>query len=189
MNLVVVKRTSPQLLEEMARHYSQPKGFVGRNICYAVFHDGICYGHIVGGSATRFLPGRDDFLGLDAKKHLNEIVNNIFFHIEPKNGKYPLRNFATKVIELFEKTVIKDWQDKYGNKVIALETLIELPRSGECYRRAGWTKTGQTKGYTCKRTAGKGTDNWSGKRVWDTKNLRPKLVFLKRIEHETTIRK
>jgi len=184
INLIIVKRTSPKLLEEMERHYSQPKGFVGRNICYEVFYDDISYGHIVGGSATRFLPGRDDFLGLNARDSLNKIVNNIFFHVEPYDGKYPLRNFTTRVIELFERTVVLDWYNKYGDKVIALETLVELPRSGECYRRAGWTKTGQTKGYTCKRVAGKGTDDWGGQRVWDTKNLRPKLVFLKKIRME-----
>lgn len=180
VELVVVKRTSPQLLEEMVRHYSQPKGFVGRNICYAIFHEGHCYGHIVGGSATRFLPGRDMFLGLQTKLVLNCIVNNIFFHVEPKDGKYPIRNFTTTVIKLFEKAIIQDWKMKYGDEVLAFETLIELPRSGECYRRAGWIKVGQTKGFTCKRIAGKGTDNWSGKRVWDTKNLRPKIVFIKK---------
>jgi len=120
-------------------------------------------------------------LGIEAKTILNQIVNNIFFHVEPKDGKYPIRNFTTRVIELFEKTIVKDWEDKYGDKVLAFETLIELPRSGECYRRAGWVKAGQTKGYTCKRIAGKGTDNWSGKRVWDTENLRPKTVFIKKV--------
>lgn len=182
MELVVVKRTSPQLLEEMKRHYSQPKGFVGRNICYAIMLNSYCYGHIVAGSATRFLPGRDTFLGMECLKNLNKIANNIFYHIEPKNGEYPERNFTTKVLKAFEKKVIEDWKQKYGDDLVALETLIELPRTGECYRRAGWTKVGQTIGYTCKRVAGKGTDNWTGKRVWDTKNLRPKLVFVKRIK-------
>jgi len=45
--------------------------------------------------------------------------------------------------------------------------------------RDGWEMVGQTKGFTCKRVAGIGTDSWGGKRVWDTENLRPKLVFIK----------
>jgi hypothetical protein len=184
MELVIVKRTNPQLLEEMKRHYSQPKGFVGRNICYSVLVDDHCYGHIVAGSATRFLPGRDEFLGIECLKNLNKIANNIFYHIEPKDGKYPERNFTTKVLIEFEKRIYGDWKQKYGDGLIALETLIELPRTGECYRRADWTKVGTTKGFTCKRIAGKGTDGWTGKRVWDTKNLRPKLVFIKRIENQ-----
>lgn len=180
LQLKIVKRTHPRLVEEMSRHYSKPKGFVGRNICYAIYFNEICYGHIVGGSATRFLPGRDEFLGFCAKEKLNSIVNNIFYHIEPQEG-YPQRNFASSVILEFEKRIVVDWKQKYEDPVVALETLVELPRTGECYRRAQWTLIGQTKGYTCKRVGGKGTDSWSGKRVWDTNNLKPKLVFAKKV--------
>ena len=45
----------------------------------------------------------------------------------------------------------------------------------------GWVLVGQTVGYTCKRVAGDGTDNWTGKRVWNTKLLRPKNVFCRKI--------
>lgn len=180
VDLVIVNRKSPYLLSEMARHYSQPKGFVGRTIAYAVFHDGILYGHILGGSATLHLPNRDAFYGRPMAKHLNQIVNNIFYHVEPVQGRYPLRNFTTAVLKEFERQIVIDWKGKYGDEVYGLETLIELPRTGELYRRAGWILVGQTKGYTCKRTAGQGTDSWTGKRVWDTENLRPKLVFMKK---------
>lgn len=44
-----IKRTNPRILANMKVHYSQPKGFVGRNICYGVFYEGIHYGSIVGG--------------------------------------------------------------------------------------------------------------------------------------------
>lgn len=181
IELLIVKRTHPQLLEEMKVHYSQPKGFVGRNICYSIYFDDVCYGHIVAGSATRFLPNRNEFLGLNALECLNNVVNNIFYHVEPKLGKYPIRNFTTEVIKKFEERVVIDWKEKYGDECIAFETLVELPRTGECYRRAGWTKIGQTKGYTCKRIGGKGTDNWTGKRIWNTSELKPKLVFMKKI--------
>ena len=36
----------------------------------------------------------------------------------------------------------------------------------------------QPKGFTCKRQSGKSTDGWSGVRVWDRVNLRPKNVFM-----------
>jgi len=181
LDLVIVKRTSPQLIAEMGRHYSCPKGFVGRNICYSINYGGVCYGHIVGGSATRHLPGRDDFLGFPAKLHLQRLVNNIFFHIEPGGDGYPVRNFASSVIRCFEEAIQRDWSNKYGDPVLAFESLVELPRTGDCYKRAGWKLIGQTKGYTCKRTSGVGTDSWSGRRVWDTVNLRPKLVFAKKL--------
>ncbi len=37
IELVRIKRSDPRILADMATHYSQPKGFVGRNICYAYF--------------------------------------------------------------------------------------------------------------------------------------------------------
>jgi hypothetical protein len=161
----------------MVDHYSKPKGFVGRNICYAIMFNDVYYGAIVGGSATLHLPNRHEVLGT-SKTDLNSIVNNIFFHIEKVNGKYPIRNFSQAVLSLFMKTITKDWESRYGDKVVGFESLVELPRTGELYLRNGWTLVGQTKGFTCKRTAGKGTDEWSGKRIWDVNNLRPKHVFI-----------
>jgi hypothetical protein len=182
IDLVLIKRTDPRILANMAVHYSAPKGFVGRNMCYAVICDGNYYGATVGGSATRFLPGRNEFLGTKLEDgSLNNIVANIFYHVEKVNGAYPVRNFTTEVIKLWREKMLKDWQAKYGNEVKGFETLVEPPRSGECYIRDGWTVVGQTKGYTCKREAGKGTDSWSGKRVWDTVNLRPKIVLCRKV--------
>lgn len=130
----------------------------------------------MGGSATRFLPGRQGGIPL------NNIVNNIFFHVEKIDGLYPCRNFTERVIRAWEAEIIALWLQKYGDEVRLLETLVELPRSGECYHRAGWQEVGLTKGFTCKRVAGKGSDSWTGRRVWDVKNLRPKRVFTKRID-------
>jgi hypothetical protein len=171
----------------MAIHYSQPKGFVGRNICYAIVVRDVYYGAIVGGSSTLHLAGRDEFFGLtrvNKKSALKHIVNNIFYHIEKKDGRYPVRNMVPTVLSLFRERIISDWKAKYGDDVIGFESLIELPRSGESYKRDGWVEVGITKGQTCKRIAGKGTDSWTGKRVWDTKNLRPKRVFVRHISEK-----
>jgi hypothetical protein len=121
------------------------------------------------------LPGRNIVGGL------NNGVNNIFFHIERGCGGYPFRNFAQSVIAEYRDAIERDWLDKYGDRVLWHETLVELPRVGECYRRDGWVEVGVTKGYTCKRVAGDGTDSWSGRRVWDTKNLRPKTVLVRAV--------
>lgn len=181
IRLVMTKRTDIRLLMRMEDHYSKPKGFVGRNLCYAVYCDNLYYGHIVAGSATRFLPGRHDYLRT-SEKDLNGIVNNIFFNVSPYKDKYPFRNFTSTVVTLFVKKVKVDWPRFYGNSVVGFETLVELPRSGTLYLKAGWEVVGQTKGFSCKREAGKGTDSWSGKRVWDTSNLKPKLVLCLRIK-------
>ncbi len=162
----------------MAKHYSKPGGFVGRQILYAVCYAAERYGVIAAGSATRHLPGRSTtIVGLFP---LNNIVNNTFFHIEPGAG-YPCRNFAQRVVAAWRERVRIDWQARYGDFVAGFETLVELPRTGGLYRRDGWQEVGETKGYTCKRVGGVGTDSWTGKRVWDTENLRPKRVFVRHV--------
>lgn len=184
LKLEKIKRTDLRLLKDMEVHYSQPKGFVGRNICYAITVNSIYYGAIVGGSSTLHLVGRDAFFSLtrENKQHrLRQIVNNLFYHIEKKNGKYPIRNIVPTTLRKFREQIAVDWEQKYGDKVIGFESLIELPRTGEVYKRDGWVEVGITKGQTCKRIAGKGTDSWTGKRVWETKNLRPKRVFVRRL--------
>jgi len=178
LELRQTKRTDEQLLLRMENHYSRPRGFVGRNICYAIFYDSIYYGHIVAGSATRFLPNRNEFLGITIKD-LNKVINNIFFNVSPTNGAYPVRNFTSSVVKVFVNQATADWEKKYGDICVGFETLIEKPRTGELYLRSGWTLVGETKGYTCKRIAGIGTDSWTGKRVWNTNadDMKPKLVM------------
>jgi hypothetical protein len=167
----------------METHYSQPKGFVGRNICLAVYHGNVYYGHIVFGSATRFLPGRNEALGITLAQ-LNNVANNIFYNVSKVDGKYPVRNFTSRVVKECYNVVPNLWRDKYGDTLVGFETLVELPRTGELYLRAGWEVVGQTVGFTCKRVAGKGSDEWSGKRVWNTDkdSLRPKVVLVRKID-------
>lgn len=179
MQLISCKRTNALLLSNMKIHYSQPKGFVGRNICYLIEHDNVYYGSIVGGSATLHLPGRNEYFGID-KSQLEKIVNNIFYHIEPNNN-YPFRNFSIAVLKKFRETIIIDWKNKYGDDLIGYESLVELPRTGEIYIRDKWDLIGKTIGYTCKRIGGQEKGRFTGKRVWDYNNLRPKLVFAKKV--------
>lgn len=183
LELIQTKRTDKNLVLRMGNHYSKPKGFVGRNICYGIYWGSTYYGHIVAGSATRYLPNRNEFLGITIGD-LNSIINNIFFNISPEapGGRYPVRNFTSQVVERFVKQAKQDWLLKYGDVCYGFETLVEKPRTGELYLRAGWTLVGETKGYTCKRSGGHGTDGWTGKRVWNTaaEQLRPKLVLCKK---------
>lgn len=172
----------PELFDMMACHYSAPKGFVGRSIRYRVNFDGNLYGYTVAGSATLHLPGRDEFFGLDSltkeerKQAIgHNIVNNTFFHIEPREGGYPIRNFSQQVVKMWRKRVVVDWQAKYGDEVIGFETLVEPPRTGEVYLRDEWQKVGVTQGQQAKR--------WGGQRVWlRNAPLRPKVVLCRHVD-------
>ncbi len=181
LRLEITKRTDSRLTELMRVHYSHPEGFVGRNICYAIYYADSYLGHIVAGSATRHLPGRRDFFGGEIP--LNNLVNNIFYHLAKPSEGYPTRNVCSRTLSLFRDTVCFDWQAKYSDDVLGFESLIELPRTGECYLRDGWTVVGRTKGYQCKRVSGESTDSWTGRRVWitDIDKLRPKLVLCRHV--------
>jgi len=177
LRLERISKSDKRLLIDASEHYSKPKGFVGRSIAYAVIFNGVRHGSIVGGSATRHLPNRKAFMFLNGGEcDLKHVVNNTFYHVK---GPYPCRNFTSKVVKHFRFSVAADWFVKYNDPVRYFETLVELPRTGDLYLRDGWCSIGLTKGFTCKRTAGQGFEKWGGKRMWDTDNLRPKLVFMR----------
>ena len=188
LQLICTKKTDSKLKKMIDRHYTHPKGFVGRSLCYAIFYDNQYYGHIVAGSCVQYLPGRQDFIGDEWRSKMNNIVNNTFFHIEPQGGKYPVRNFSQKVLSEFRKRVLTDWFEKYGDEVIAFETLIypeiledDRLRNGGIYLRDGWEHVGVTKGKECKRIGGKDkNEKFGGVRVWDDNSpLRPKIVLMR----------
>jgi len=168
-----------RLLQNMLVHYSQPKGFMGRVFIYEIWYDGVFYGHIVAGSATRGITPPQP---LQKNEHLNHIINNTFFHIEPdpRTG-YPTRNFSSFVLESFLARAQTDWEEEpFSNgkhyKVWAFETLVDPnrgegmdPRTGEVYRRVGFEEIGMTKGYECWRE--------EGERVWSKEPTCPKIIL------------
>ena len=177
ISLITIPKNNKYLKASMKKHYTKPKGFVGRSICYAIYFNETLYGHILGGSSTLYLKGRNEFFNIDKSK-LNNIINNIFYHVEKVDNKYPIRNFTTEVLKAWREQIKIDWQQKYGDKVIGYESLIEPPRTAELYKKDKWVLVGSTFGYTCKRIPGheKGAFK-TGKRVWNTKYLKPKLIF------------
>jgi len=168
-----------RLLQNMLVHYSQPNGFMGRVFIYEIWYDGVFYGHIVAGSATRGITPPQP---LQKNEHLNHIINNTFFHIEPdpRTG-YPTRNFSSFVLESFLARAQTDWEEEpFSNgkhyKVWAFETLVDPnrgegmdPRTGEVYRRVGFEEIGMTKGYECWRE--------EGERVWSKEPTCPKIIL------------
>ena len=79
ISLITIPKNNKYLKASMKKHYTKPKGFVGRSICYAIYYNDTYYGHIVGGSCTLFLPGRNEYFGID-KSQFQQIVNNVFYH-------------------------------------------------------------------------------------------------------------
>lgn len=179
LSLQLTKKSDVDVQYLMSIHYSHPKGFVGRQLIYKIYDDDTLLGVIVGGSATLHLPNRNEFFG--DKYSINKIINNNFFHLIES---HTYKNLGTKVLSMWRKQVVKDWEYKYKDKVIGFESLVELPRSGALYKADNWTLVGQTKGFTCRRIGGNSeSEKFSGIRVWNTNKdeLKPKLVFCKLI--------
>ena len=173
--LVIASKGDFDIKHLMEIHYSHPNGFVGRQIMYKVLDENNKFcGAIAGGSATVHLPGREEFFGDEFE--LQQIVNNTFYHLLDVEDI----NFGTKVLKLWRRKIVEDWQKLYEDRVIGFETLVELPRTGSIYKADNWTLTGTTKGYTCRRVGGNSdSEKFGGVRVWDYDNLKPKLVFCK----------
>lgn len=183
LSLQEIPKSDEDLYFMRLKHYSESNGFIGRTIIYKILWNDVIYGAIVAGSATKHLPGRDKILlGIG----LNNIINNTFFHIEKIDCKYPCRNFALEILQTFRYIASRRWYEKYGDIICGFESLVELPRTGEIYKRDKWTEVGLTQGKVCRRRPnslwGQSTDSWGGVRVWSKTELKPKRVFARTVD-------
>jgi len=65
-----------------------------------------------------------------------------------------IKNLASKVLALAAVQVSEDYPARYGERVVLLESFVEIPRHrGTCYRAANWQYLGETTGRgKCDRT-------------------------------------
>lgn len=96
---------------------------------------------------------------------LNFIANNSRFLILPD---WHSPNLGSKVLSLCQRRIQADWQTRFGETLLLLETFVDPSRFyGTVYRAANWRCLGQTQGY--RRTRGGYSDD----------NPSPKLVFVR----------
>ena len=93
------------------------------------------------------MQARDAWIGWSdeqRKRNLQWIVNNGRFLILPW---VRVKGLASKILALSARQMPQDWQTRYGNRPLLLETLVDAKRyRGTCYRAANWTHVGQTAG-------------------------------------------
>ena len=131
-------------------HYLGFGGAVGENLQYVV-RDGqnrplAC---LVFGAAAWKCQDRDRFIGWTAKQrpaHLALVANNTRFLILPW---VRVPDLGSWILGQVARRIGRDWQGKYGHRVVLLETFVEYPRfRGTVYRAANWQRVGQTTGRT-----------------------------------------
>jgi hypothetical protein len=90
---------------------------------------------------------RDRWIGWERgqrEAHLGRVANNARFLLLPW---VRVRNLASRVLSLAAARVGDDFAARYGERVVLLETFVEVPRfAGTCYRAANWRYVGETQG-------------------------------------------
>jgi hypothetical protein len=135
-------------------HYLGYRPLPGAQLRYLIGCDQGVLGAIGFGAAAWKVAARDRWIGWDAtsrEAHLGRVLNNARFLILPWVA---VKNLASKVLALAAARIPEDFTARYGERVVLLETFVEIPRhQGTCYRAANWQYLGETAGRgKCDRT-------------------------------------
>lgn len=128
-------------------HYLSCKHIVGSCFKYFVYLEGQLVCLLGWGSAAWKVGCRDNFIGWNSElrsMRLNSIANNVRFLILPW---VKIQHLASKVLALSARVLSIDWERKFSEELVLLETFVDRSRfQGTCYRAANWIYLGQTKG-------------------------------------------
>ena len=118
--------------------------------------------------ACQALQGRDEFVGWDNRTRTRRLAfviqNNRFLLLTPAGTT----NIASHLLAKSTKSIVPLWKERFGITPLLAETFVNPERfTGGCYKGAGWTDIGNTKGY-----ARYGCDFF-------TEHGKPKMLWLK----------
>lgn len=124
--------------------YKPTVDIVGRCINWLIKLEGShqIIGGIGIGSSVMAMKPRDDYIGWKKEHRLVNLRKTC------TNWRFCLmdKGYGSKVLSVFHKEARKEWKKKYGDNLVMMETLIEPPYQGTCYKASGWTMVGRTKG-------------------------------------------
>ena len=134
------------LMEE--HHYLGSGPLCGQQIRYLIRIES---GEYIGGfgfnSAVWRLKERDKWIGWSEKArrlHISKVITNSRFLIVP-TVKVP--HLASHVLSLVMKRLANNWEERYGQKPILIETFVDGAKfDGTSYKAANWIHLGQTAG-------------------------------------------
>ena len=117
---------------------------------------------------------RDAWIGWPERvqwRRLKLVANNARFLVLP-DARQP--HLASRVLALNCRRLPGDWKAAFGHPVLLAETFVERDRfAGTCYRAAGWSLVGETKGFG--RSAGTYYEHVIAKRVL-VRALHPRIA-------------
>lgn len=109
---------------------------------------------------------RDRWIGWDFRRQydydrLKLIANNSRFLILP-NWHRP--NLGSKILSLCQRRLPRDWQERFGHRLVLLETFVDPQRfQGTVYRAANWSYLGYSRGFRRTRQGYSATALWPKK--------------------------
>lgn len=98
-------------------------------------------------SAVLTIKCREDYIGWnrDQKRYnLTKIANNYRFALI-------VRGIGSRVLSALEREAQKRWKQRYGERLVLLETFVQPPYQGTSYKAANWTYLGMTSGFAVRR--------------------------------------
>ena len=124
--------------------YRVPYGAQLRYLVCAPSHDVMAC--LLFTSAAWKMAPRDTWIGWSdqaRRANLPRVVNNARFLILPW---VEVPHLASHILSLAARQMPADWLAAYGVEPLLLETLVDRPYTGTCYRAANWICVGQTQG-------------------------------------------
>jgi hypothetical protein len=127
-------------------HYLGYTPMAGAQLRYFV-HSALGLVAVLGFGASAWMCApRDRWIGWrteQRQQRLHLVVNNARFLVPPW-VRSP--NLASMILGLIARRIAADWTAAYAYAPALLETFVEQPRPGTCYRAANWQYLGETKG-------------------------------------------
>ena len=119
---------------------------LGSQIRYMITAEGHDLGCLLFSSSSWALAPREKWVGWAAeerKAHLHLIVNNSRFLILPW---VHVKNLASRALSMAARRIQRDWLAEYCYAPVLLETFVEPPYKGTCYKASNWIYLGETQG-------------------------------------------
>ena len=152
-------------------HYMGETHSGGDTLRLVVEDDGEWKALMVWGSACYRLKARDEWIGWTSAARAERqklVVQNRRFTILARKGAEP--NLASRSLALGARELPRLWREAFGYEPLLAETFCDMEVSaGTCYRAAGWTPLGTTRGFARTRQS----------RDFYVPNDRPKALWIK----------
>jgi hypothetical protein len=155
----ILKRVTVRVLpeEERARfdalleqkHYLCSARMVGRTLRYVAELDGEWVALACFSAAALHLKAREKWIGWTPRqraRRLGFVVNNSRYLVLPERERLP--NLASRALGLCLRRLSRDWQARWGQPVLVVESFVDETRyRGVCYRACGFEAVGPTAGF------------------------------------------